>query len=290
MVFQFEHVSLDSGPGGKWDARPLQLVDLKASLGRRQAGLAVTGWNSLYWDNHDQPRIVSRFGDDGEFRVPSAKLLATVLHLHRGTPYVYQGEELGMTNVPFNGPADFRDIESHNHYAAAIAAGDDPGDVLAALRLRSRDNARTPMQWDETSHAGFTEGEPWIAVNPNYRSINAADQVTDPDSIFAHYRALIALRRTDPVVVHGDFTMLLADDPQVYAFSRGLRGSELLVVANFSSAPARAAVPDEAAWAGAEFVPGSHPEAVRSVLIELRPWECRIYRRRSGDPGPAPDR
>ena len=136
MVFQFEHVSLDSGPGGKWDIRPLSLVDLKASLGRWQAGLAESGWNSLYWDNHDQPRAVSRFGDDGEFRVPSAKLLATVLHLHRGTPYVYQGEELGMTNVPFAGPADFRDIESVNHFAEATARGEDPEPVLAALRLR----------------------------------------------------------------------------------------------------------------------------------------------------------
>ena len=280
MVFQFEHVTLDSGPGGKWDVRPLQLVDLKASLGRWQAGLAATGWNSLYWDNHDQARAVSRFGDDGEFRVESAKMLATVLHLHRGTPYVYQGEELGMTNMPFVAAGDFRDIESVNHYAAAVAAGEEPDHVLHALRLRSRDNARTPMQWDATSEAGFTDGTPWIAVNPNYRDINAADQISDPNSVFAHYRAVIALRRSDPVVAHGDFTMLLPEDPQVYAFTRELNGTALLVLGNFSPVPARAPVPDEQAWSGAEWVLGNYPQPEPSDTLELRPWESRIYRRR----------
>ncbi len=285
MVFQFEHVQLDSGPLGKWDIRPLRLVDLKGSLGRWQAGLAESGWNSLYWDNHDQPRAVSRFGDDGEFRVQSAKLLATILHLHRGTPYVYQGEELGMTNVPFALPGDFRDIESVNHYAAATAAGEDPETVLAALRVRSRDNARTPMQWDDGAHAGFTSGEPWIAVNPNYPEINAARQVDDPDSVFAHYRAVIDLRHSDPVVAFGDFTMLLAEDPTVYAFTRSHRGSTLLVVGNFSAAAARAAVPDEAGWAAAELVLGNYPDPGGAPSgagrIELRAWEARIYRRSS---------
>ena len=228
MVFQFEHVWLDSGPGGKWDIQPLRLLDLKASLGRWQAGLAETGWNSLYWDNHDQPRAVSRFGDDGEFRVQSAKLLASVLHLHRGTPYVFQGEELGMTNYPFARPGEFRDIESVNHYAAATAAGDDPETVLAALRVRSRDNARTPMQWDATRAAGFTSGEPWIAVNPNHLEINAATQVDDKDSVLAHYRAVIELRHSDPVVAHGDFTMLLPNDPVVYAFTRQFGGEHIV--------------------------------------------------------------
>ena len=262
MVFQFEHVSLDSGPGGKWDVRPLRLLDLKASLGRWQAGLANAGWNSLYWDNHDQPRAVSRFGDVGEFRVQSAKMLASVLHLHRGTPYVYQGEEIGMTNVPFRGPDDFRDIESVNHYAAAVAAGDDPEQVLAALRLRSRDNARTPMQWDRTPSAGFTAGEPWIAVNPNYTEINAADQLGDPDSVLAHFKAVIALRHSDPVVAHGDFEMLLPEDPRVYAFTRSWEGSTLLVLGNFSSSAARAAVPGEARWAAAELVLANYPAGV----------------------------
>jgi oligo-1,6-glucosidase len=284
MVFQFEHVSLDSGPGGKWDIRPLSLVDLKASLGRWQAGLAASGWNSLYWDNHDQPRAVSRFGDDGAYRVASAKLLATVLHLHRGTPYVYQGEELGMTNVSFAGPADFRDIESVNHFAEATARGEDPKTVLAALRLRSRDNARTPMQWDTSAFAGFTTGEPWIAVNPNYVQINASAQVDDPESVFEHFRAVIELRRSDPVVAYGDFTMLLPDDPTVYAYTRSLPGSTLLVVANFSATPIRATVPDEPAWAQAELVLGNYPPSegrasVPDDQIQLRGWEARIYRR-----------
>ena len=209
MVFQFEHVYLDQG-ATKWDPRPLALRDLKASLGRWQAGLADVGWNSLYWNNHDQPRAVSRFGDDGAHRVAAAKMLATVLHLHRGTPYVYQGEELGMTNAPWSGIEEFRDIETLNHYAEAVAHGADPDAVLAVLRPRSRDNARTPMQWDASPNAGFTSGTPWLPVNPNHTEINAEAARADPDSVFHHYRRLIELRRTEPVVAFGDFTMLAA--------------------------------------------------------------------------------
>src|ERR671932_2816615 len=173
MVFQFEHVDIDHG-NGKWDVHPLRLTDLKASFGRWQAALAERGWNSLYWNNHDQPRIVSRWGDDGDWRVRSAKMLGTVLHLHRGTPYVYQGEELGMTNAPFASIDDYRDIQTLNHFAEAVSAGDRPEEVLAAMRRVSRDNARTPMQWDASPNAGFTTGTPWIAVNPNHAEINAA--------------------------------------------------------------------------------------------------------------------
>jgi oligo-1,6-glucosidase len=270
MVFQFEHVQLDRG-ATKWDTHPLDLRDLKASLGRWQAGLADVGWNSLYWNNHDQPRAVSRFGDDGEHRVRSAKALGTVLHLHRGTPYVYQGEELGMTNAPFASIDDFRDVESLNHYREATANGDDPEAVLAALRISSRDNARTPMQWDATEHAGFTSGTPWLAVNPNHLTVNARAARADPDSVFHHYRRLIELRHREPVVAHGDFTMLLPDDPQVYAYTRALDGVELLVVANLSRAPA---APDLSGWAGAELLlancaPGDG----------LQPWEARVYKR-----------
>ena len=193
MVFQFEHVQLDQGDS-KWDLHPLRLLDLKASFGRWQEGLADVGWNSLYWNNHDQPRVVSRFGDDGEHRVTAAKMLGTVLHLHRGTPYVYQGEELGMTNAPFNVIDDFRDIESLNHYAEAVGEGASPDDVLLSLRTMGRDNARTPMQWDAGPHAGFTTGEPWLGVNPNHVEINAEAARADPDSVFHHYRQLIELR------------------------------------------------------------------------------------------------
>ncbi len=275
MVFQFEHVQLDQG-ATKFDVHPLALRDLKASLGRWQAELAGVGWNSLYWNNHDQPRAVSRFGDDGEYRERSAKLLATVLHLHRGTPYVYQGEELGMTNAPFASLEDFRDIESLNHYnAAVVAGGADPDEALAGLRAMGRDNARTPMQWDDSEHAGFTTGTPWLPVNPNHATINARAARQDPGSVFHHYRRLIELRRSEPAVAHGDFTMLLPDDERVYAFTRRLGSVDLLVVANFSSEPATAEV-DEA-WAGAELVLGNVEPAGGG--LELAAWEARIYRR-----------
>jgi len=277
MVFQFEHVGLDQGPGNKFDVQPLRLLDLKASLGRWQAALAERGWNSLYWNNHDQPRVVSRFGDDGEYRVRAAKMLGTVLHLHRGTPYVYQGEELGMTNAPWSSIDDFRDIESLNYYAEATAAGASPAEVLAALRAMSRDNARTPMQWDGSPHAGFTAGTPWLAVNPNFREINAEAARADPDSVFHHYRRLIELRHTEPAVVHGDFTMLLPDDEQVYAFTRRHGDLELLVLGNFSGGRAVVDLPDAAAWAGAELLVGNVEE--RAPDLVLAAWEARVLRR-----------
>jgi len=275
MVFQFEHVSLDQGDG-KWDLRPLELTALKHSLGRWQEGLAESGWNSLYWNNHDQPRAVSRFGDDGEHRVRSAKLLGTVLHLHRGTPYVYQGEELGMVNAPFAAIEDFRDIESVNHYRHAVELGAQPAEVLDALRTMGRDNARTPMQWDASTHAGFTSGTPWIAVNPDHVEVNAEAAVADPDSVFHHYRRLIELRRTVPAVAHGDFTMLLPDDPVVYAFTRRLDDVELLTVANFSGEPVRPGLPDWQEWLGTELLLGN---VAGSSGPELAAWEARVHRR-----------
>ncbi len=284
MVFQFEHVGLDHGEH-KWDRRPLKLVELKESLGRWQEGLADVGWNSLYWNNHDQPRAVSRFGDDGEFRVESAKLLATVLHLHRGTPYVYQGEELGMTNVPFEDAGSFQDIESVSYYHAATGQGLLVEEVLDALRLGSRDNARSPMQWDRSPHAGFTTGKPWFQVHPNHVEVNAEQALADPDSVFHHYRRLIELRRTDPVVAEGDFTMLLPGDPVVYAFTRSMDETTLLVVANFSGMEhAVEGLPEAAQWAQAELLLGTHPHlgsapASEDVALVLRPWEARILRR-----------
>jgi oligo-1,6-glucosidase len=276
MVFQFEHVQLDAG-ASKWDLRPLRLTDLKASLGRWQVALADVGWNSLYWNNHDQPRAVSRFGDDGVHRARSAKALGTVLHLHRGTPYVYQGEELGMTNAPFASSDDFVDIESRNYYAAAVARGQDPERVLEALRVKSRDNARTPMQWDASEHAGFTTGTPWLPVNPNHAAINAAAERADPDSVFHHYRRLIALRHDEPAVAYGDFTMLLAEHEQVYAFTRAFEGTELLVVANLSGEPADVALPP--GWDAAELLLANVAEPGRGGA--LAPWEARIHRRRA---------
>jgi oligo-1,6-glucosidase len=264
MVFTFEHVSLDGG-ASKWDLRPLRLAELKANLSAWQDGLADVGWNSLYWDNHDQPRIVSRWGDDGEHRVTSAKTLATVLHLLRGTPYVYQGEELGMTNAYFTQLDSYRDIESINWAKGAIAAGLTMPEVLHALAVKSRDNARTPMQWDASPHAGFTTGTPWLPVNPNHTEINAEAARKDPDSVFHHYRRLIEMRHVLPVVVHGDYRLLLPDDEQVFAYVRTLDDTTLTVLANLSGSPA--AVPSVAG----DVVLSTHGRA--APPSELAPWE-----------------
>ncbi|WP_436527411.1 glycoside hydrolase family 13 protein [Actinoplanes sp. HUAS TT8] len=279
MVFQFDHVWADRGPD-PWLLQKLQLTNLKAILGRWQAGLAEVGWNSLYWNNHDQPRIVSRYGDDSpEHRVASAKMLGTVLHLHRGTPYVYQGEELGMTNYPFGGIADFRDIEALGQYKQALELeGRTPEEVLTVLRARGRDNARTPMQWDTTAQAGFSTGTPWLAVNPNYPQINAADQRQDPDSVFHYYRQLIALRHREPVIAEGDFTMLLPNDERLYAFTRRLGDTELLVIGNFTGESVQAEIEDAASWSGAELLLTNLPGASSSALT-LAPWQAVIYKR-----------
>jgi len=284
MVFQFEHVQLDIGKD-KYDLRPLHLPDLKASMAAWQAGLAGRGWNSLYWSNHDQPRSVSRFGDDGVYRVDSAKTLATVLHLHQGTPYVYQGDELGMVNSPFAVIGDYRDIQALNYYAAAAAVGGvDLAALLVAMRKMSRDQARTPVQWDASPQAGFTSGTPWIAVNPDYPEVNAAAEVSQPDSVFEHYRKLIELRHNDPVVIEGEFELLLPDHPAIWAFVRRGHDAELLVAANFSAEVVSAALPLEADWAGAAVVLTNLAEPEPSPLqpppdLKLRPWESVIWRR-----------
>ncbi|MFE4949766.1 alpha-glucosidase [Leifsonia sp. NPDC056665] len=280
MVFQFEHVDLDHGPGGKWDDRPASVLDLKRNLAKWQEGLADVGWNSLYWNNHDQPRVVSRFGDDRpEHRVASAKALATVLHLMRGTPYVYQGEELGMANVPFESIDDFRDIESLNHYAEAVdIQGQDAGTVMAALRRTSRDNARTPMQWSAAPAAGFTTGTPWIEANPDYVLVNAEAERRAPDSVFAHYRRLIELRHRSDVVADGDFTLVLADHPQLFAYTRERNGSRLLVLANLSGEPAHYDPAELDGWAGAALVLGNLDDSAgRGLSGSVEPWEALVF-------------
>jgi len=270
MVFQFEHMELDHGLT-KWDHRPVRLQDLKENLSKWQYGLAEVGWNSLYWNNHDQPRIVSRYGDDARFRRESATALATVLHLQKGTPYVYQGEELGMADFPFTSIDQFRDVESLNHYREAVEhLGLPTEDVMAGLRPVSRDNARTPMQWDAGPAAGFTTGRPWIAVNPDHTDVNAAAQRADPDSVFHYYRRLIALRHADPVVQSGAYELLLADHPQIYAFTRALGGQRLLVVVNCSGEPAACPLGMTGEIVIANLRP---PHGAR-----LRPWEARVYR------------
>jgi oligo-1,6-glucosidase len=281
MVFQFEHVWLDQG-AHRYDLLPLKLADLKASMAGWQTGLAGRGWNSLYFGNHDQPRSLSRFGDDGKYRVASAKTLATVLHLHQGTPYVYQGDELGMANAPFTAITDFRDIQALRFHAEAAGRGDtDLVALLAAMNRMSRDQGRTPVQWDASPDAGFTSGTPWIAVNPDHVSVNAAAQVGVPDSVFEHYRRLIDLRHTDPVVTDGEFELLLPEHPAIWAFLRRGRDAELLVAANFSAEPVSAVLPLDGGWADAAVVLASHPGRSPQPPTELTlaPWESVIWRR-----------
>jgi oligo-1,6-glucosidase len=281
MVFQFEHMELDRDPDDPWHLHKLDLRELKRCLGRWQEGLADVGWNSLYWNNHDQPRVVSRFGDDGRYRVPSATALGTVLHLHRGTPYVYQGEELGMTNAPFAGVEDFRDISALGNYLQAVEVEGRPvDDVLAVLRAHGRDNARTPMQWDASPQAGFTTGTPWIAVNPNHVDINAAAAADDPHSVFHYYRRLFALRRAEPALVHGDFVMLLPDHRQIYAYLRRFGGSELLVLANLSGGDAEVPYPLPAGWVGAPAVlANGEPPVFDGGPLRLGPWQAAVVKR-----------
>ncbi|MCW2809623.1 MAG: malL [Friedmanniella sp.] len=276
MVFTFEHVSLDAQPGGlKWDLQDLHLPVLKQNLAAWQTGLADAGWNSLYWDNHDQPRAVSRFGDDSPaFRVASAKTLASVQHLHKGTPYVYQGEEFGMTNTNFVEIGQYRDIESVNYHAEAMSLGLEVELVMHSLALRSRDNARTPVQWDDSSHAGFTQGIPWLPVNPNYVTVNAAAAEADPDSPLHHMRRLIALRHELPVVVEGRFELLLPDHEQLWVLTRTLGDQQVLVVANCSSRPARVPAGSLPDLTGARSLLTTHGE---STSDDLAPWESRIF-------------
>ena len=236
MVFQFEHMDLDGGEKFKWSTQPMPLVPLKENLSKWQKGLDGVAWNSLYFCNHDQPRIVSRLGDESDAcRELSAKCIATCLHMMQGTPYVYQGEELGMTNTVFNSVDDFRDLESVNAYRELVESGlYTDGDMFPKIAHKSRDNARTPMQWDASENAGFTTGTPWIAVNPNYKKINVADQLKREDSVFHYYQKLIRLRKENEIIVYGNYELLLPEDENIFAYTRTLDNKKLLVVCNFS--------------------------------------------------------
>ena len=236
MVFQFEHVMQQwHETWGKWQPKPFDLVAFKRVVSRWQTALADDGWNSLFWGNHDLPRAVSKYGDDTTYRVESAKMLATVLHLLRGTPYVYQGEEIGMTNVPFTAISQYRDIETLNMHRLHLEAGLPESDFIVGANANGRDNSRTPMQWSAASHAGFTSGTPWIEANPNYSSINVAAELDDPNSILAHYRRLIALRKQLPIIIEGRYVSWLDEHPEVFAYTRTLGPQSLLVLANFTA-------------------------------------------------------
>lgn len=270
MVFQFEQMVLDQGPS-KWEPRPMALPDLKKSIARWQNGLHGCGWNSLFWNNHDLPRIVSRWGDDGAYRVQSAKALAVALHGLQGTPYIYQGEELGMTNAAFP-LEDLRDIESLNAYKDLRAQGKTDAEAMAAIHRVGRDNARTPMQWTAGPNAGFTTGTPWMRVNPNHTAVNAEAALADPDSVFHTYQKLIALRKAYPVFVEGDFTLLCPDDEQVFAYVRRGGGQAMLVAVNLSGRPAAFPLPEEFAAATPLLATAGAP-----VPGTLRPWEALLY-------------
>ncbi|WP_176375818.1 glycoside hydrolase family 13 protein [Janthinobacterium lividum] len=235
MVFQFEHITMTHDTKeGKWKPQPFNLIEFKQIISKWQTELADTGWNSLFWNNHDLPRAVSKYGDPGRYRVESAKMLATALHFLKGTPYVYQGEEIGMTNVRFDSIDDYRDIESLNLYHERTAAGVSPETIMAGIHANGRDNARTPMQWNSTHNAGFSTGTPWLKLNPNYPEINVAAALEQPDSVFFHYQKLIELRKHWDVMVYGKYLPLLEQHPQVFAYRRSLGNQQLVVVNNFS--------------------------------------------------------
>ena len=273
MVFQFEQMVLDQQPGkDKWDLAPLPFVKMKQSYARWQQGLHGCGWNSLFLDNHDLPRIVSRWGDDGEYRVQSAKLLATMLHGMQGTPYVYQGEELGMTNIRL--PLEqYQDVEIRNMYKKRMAEGYPEEEVLRSIYAKGRDNARTPMQWSSEANAGFTTGTPWLPVNPNYTAINAEAALADPDSVFWHYKKLIALRKEYPVFVEGDFTLLEEEHPNLFVYQRGTGEEQILVVCNFGGGETRWTLP--ALWQDAQGLISNYSDRADT----LRPWEAMILHR-----------
>ena len=279
MVFQFEHMDLDGGESFKWNDKKIDLVELKKVLTKWQVSLMGKAWNSLYWCNHDQPRMISRLGDDSDAcRELSAKMLATCLHMMQGTPYVYQGEELGMTNVPFESLEDFRDIESINAYHELVEQDHvlDGETMLRYLRYKSRDNARTPVQWDDTENAGFTTGTPWIMVNPNYKKINAKEQMSRADSVFHYYQKLISLRHEKDIIVYGDYELLLPEDPAVYAYTRSLGEEKLLILCNFSREEQKVDLPASCKEENPEVLIANYkdPSLERETL---RPYEAVVY-------------
>ncbi len=275
MVFQFEHVD-SKGKYAKWTDEKMPLTTLKEILSRWQTELYGKAWNSLFLDNHDQPRAVSRFGNDSpEYRAVSAKMLATCLHMLQGSPYVYQGEELGMTNYPFQSPEDFRDIESVNAYREWCESGlVSHEEFWPCLLWLSRDNARTPMQWDDKEQAGFTTGTPWIAVNPNYKEINAMAETKDPDSVFHYYKKLIALRKQTPIMVYGKYEPLFEDSEEWFVYTRTLENEKLLVVCSFTDQETTFTIPEE--FAGAELLIANMENEYGKGTVALRPYEAFV--------------
>ena len=281
MVFQFEHMDVDADGSNKWSDKKMDLRDLKSIMTKWQKGLEEIAWNSLFWENHDQPRSVSRFGNDGEYRETSAKMLATCLHMMQGTPYVYQGEELGMTNVPFRDISDFRDLDSINAYHELVGQGVFTEEAMMRyLRYKSRDNARTPFQWNDEENAGFTTGTPWIMVNPNYKEINAREQMVRADSVFNYYKKLIRLRRENEIIVYGSYDLLLPDDPELYVYTRTLGDEKLLVICNFYGNTREFELPEGWDPDRMERMIGNYEKRDIAGTMELRPYEAVVFRKR----------
>lgn len=278
MVFQFEHMDLDGGESFKWNDRKIKLTELKTVLSKWQTQLEGKAWNSLYWCNHDQPRMLSRLGNDSkQYREISAKMLATCLHMMQGTPYVYQGEELGMTNYPFTSLEEFRDIESINAYNELTQKGVmNEEDMFRYISYKGRDNARTPMQWDESKNAGFSQGTPWINVNPNYTEVNAKEQVSRADSVFNYYKKLIQLRKENEIIVYGTYELLCPEREDLYVYTREMNGEKLLVICNFTEQEVSYELPEEFVGAGSQIVIANYDKVNVEKSMKLRPYEAVV--------------
>ncbi|EJE8734162.1 alpha-glucosidase [Vibrio vulnificus] len=279
MVFQFEHITLTWQHGDKWNPIPLDLKQFKHVLTKWQTELSNQGWNSLFWNNHDLPRVVSKYGDDKRYRVESAKMLATALHFLKGTPYIYQGEEIGMTNVAFESLDQYKDIETLNFYKVKTESGVSHQHMMDAIHENSRDNARTPMQWSASPNGGFSQAEPWIEVNPNYPEINVEQALADSDSIFYHYQKLIELRKQHPAIVYGDFTPLFAEHDSVFAYVRSHQDEQLLVINNFSDQDVSLELPDNLQNKEVNCLIYNYDSLdMLGVTLSLRPYQCYAFK------------
>lgn len=279
MVFQFEHITLTWQHGDKWNPIPLDLKQFKHVLTKWQTELSNQGWNSLFWNNHDLPRVVSKYGDDKRYRVESAKMLATALHFLKGTPYIYQGEEIGMTNVAFESLDQYKDIETLNFYKVKTESGVSHQHMMDAIHENSRDNARTPMQWSASPNGGFSQAEPWIEVNPNYPEINVEQALADSDSIFYHYQKLIELRKQHPAIVYGDFTPLFAEHDSVFAYVRSHQDEQLLVINNFSDQDVSLELPDNLQNKEVNCLIYNYDLLdILGVTLSLNPYQCYAFK------------
>ncbi|QAA33453.1 glycoside hydrolase family 13 protein [Clostridium manihotivorum] len=276
MLFQFELMDIDSG-NGKWDLRPWKLTTFKNIMFKWYEALKDKGWNSLFLNNHDQPRMVSRFGNDKEYRLQSAKMLATFLHTWQGTPYVYQGEEIGMTNVQFD-ISEYKDIEIINMFKEKTAQGVEKEELMKSIYAKGRDNVRTPMQWNATENAGFTEGEPWLKVNPNYTDINVEQALEDRNSIFYYYQKLIKLRKENPIIVYGDINLLYKDDENIFSYIRRFEDERLLVILNFFEKEVQFKLPADVQFKEAELLIANYEVDTNNIdNFLLKPYEARVY-------------